>query len=70
MEENKKEIIVPSLTLEPDLDAAPEIVPVEEPAVPKAAEPVLTAEEPPIQEPHRAPRPRHAPSSRTGLNRA
>ena len=45
MEENKKEIIVPSLTLEPDLDAAPEIVPVEEPAVPKAAEPVLTAEE-------------------------
>ena len=32
MEENKKEIIVPSLTLEPDLDAAPEIVPVEEPA--------------------------------------
>ena len=45
MEENKKDIIVPSLTLEPDLDAAPEIVPVEEPAVPKAAEPVLTAEE-------------------------
>ena len=45
MEENKKEIIVPSLTLEPELDAAPEIVPVEEPAVPKAAEPVLTAEE-------------------------
>ena len=45
MEENKKNIIVPSLTLEPDLDAAPEIVPVEEPAVPKAAEPVLTAEE-------------------------
>ena len=45
MEDNKKEIIVPSLTLEPDLDAAPEIVPVEEPAVPKAAEPVLTAEE-------------------------
>ena len=45
MEENKKEIIVPSLTLEPDLDAAPEIVPVEEPAVPKAAEPVLTDEE-------------------------
>ena len=45
MEENKKEIIVPSLTLEPDLDAAPEIVPLEEPVVPKAAEPVLTAEE-------------------------
>ena len=45
MEENKKEIIVPSLTLEPELDAAPEIIPVEEPAVPKAAEPVLTAEE-------------------------
>ena len=45
MEENKKEIIVPSLTLEPDLDAAPEIVPLEEPEVPKAAEPVLTAEE-------------------------
>ena len=45
MEDNKKEIIVPSLTLEPDLDAATEIVPVEEPAVPKAAEPVLTAEE-------------------------
>ena len=45
MEENKKEFVVPSLTLEPDLDAAPEIIPVEEPAVPKAAEPVLTAEE-------------------------
>ena len=45
MEENKKEIIVPSLTLEPDLDAAPEIIPVEEPAVPKTAEPVLTDEE-------------------------
>ena len=45
MEENKKEIIVPSLTLEPELDAAPEIIPIEEPAAPKAAEPVLTAEE-------------------------
>ena len=45
MEENKKEIIVPSLTLEPDLDAAPEIVPVEAPAAPKPAEPVLTPEE-------------------------
>ena len=45
MEENKKEIIVPSLTLEPDLEAAPEIIPVEEPAAPKAAEPVLTPEE-------------------------
>ena len=45
MEENKKEIIVPSLTLEPDLDAAAEILPVEEPVVPKAAEPVLTSEE-------------------------
>lgn len=45
MEENKKEIIVPSLTLEPDLDAAPEIVPLEEPEVPKTAEAVLTAEE-------------------------
>ena len=45
MEENKKEIIVPSLTLEPDLDAAAEIVPMVEPEAPKAAEPVLTAEE-------------------------
>ena len=44
MEENKKEIIVPSLTLEPELDAAPEIIPVE-PEAPKPAEPVLTAEE-------------------------
>ena len=45
MEENKKEIIVPSLTLEPELDAAPEIIPVEEPAAPKNTEPVLTDEE-------------------------
>ena len=45
MEENKKEIIVPSLTLEPELDAAPEIIPVEEPAAPMNTEPVLTAEE-------------------------
>ena len=44
MEENKKEIIVPSLTLEPDLDTAPVIVPVE-PEAPKTAEPVLTPEE-------------------------
>ena len=45
MEDKQKEIIIPSLTLEPDLDAAPEIVPVEEPAAPKAPEPVLTPEE-------------------------
>lgn len=44
MEENKKEIIVPSLTLEPDLDTAPVIDPVE-PEAPKTAEPVLTPEE-------------------------
>ncbi len=45
MEDKQKEIIIPSLTLEPDLDAAPEIVPVEEPAAPKAPEPMLTPEE-------------------------
>ena len=44
MEENKKEIIVPSLTLEPDLEAVPEIKPVV-PETPKPAEPVLTPEE-------------------------
>lgn len=44
MEDNKKDIIVPSLTLEPELDAAPEIIAVE-PEVPKPAEPVLTQEE-------------------------
>ena len=44
MEDNKKEMIVPSLPLEPELDAAPEIVPVE-PEAPKPAEPVLNAEE-------------------------
>ena len=44
MEENKKEIIVPSLTLEPDLEAVPEIKPVV-PESPKPAEPVLTPEE-------------------------
>ena len=38
---------VPSLTLEPDLNETPELVVAEEPSLqqPKAAEPVLTAEE-------------------------
>ena len=36
---------IPSLTLEPELEPAPQLAVVEEPAQPKAAEPVLTPEE-------------------------
>ena len=46
MEENKKEFIVPSLTLEPELNDVVEVAPVEEkPVQPPMAEPVLTAQE-------------------------
>ena len=46
MEENKKEFIVPSLTLEPELNDVVEVAPVEEkPVQPQMAEPVLTAQE-------------------------
>ena len=46
MEENKKEFIVPSLTLEPELNDLVEVAPVEEkPVQPQMAEPVLTAQE-------------------------
>ena len=46
MEENKKEFIVPSLTLEPELNDVVEVDPVEEkPVQPPMAEPELTAQE-------------------------
>ena len=46
MEENKKEFMVPSLTLEPELNDVVEVAPVEEkPVQPQMAEPVLTAQE-------------------------